>query len=93
MPTQMVQIAIGRVLQLEGAEAYVVERLVVDAEGLVGVLYQLVHGEGGVVGLHHRVRHLRRRHHREGGHDPVGVLLPDLRHQQGAHARASASTQ
>ena len=33
-------------------------RLVVQDEALVGVLHQLVHREGGVVGLHHSVRHL-----------------------------------
>ena len=36
-------------------EADVVERLVVDTEGLVSVLDQLVDGEGGVVGFHHGV--------------------------------------
>ena len=39
-------------------ETDVVERLVVDAEGLVGVLHQLVDRQGGVVGLHHGVRNL-----------------------------------
>ncbi len=39
-------------------EADVVERLVVDAEGLVGVLHQLVDRQGCIVGLHHGVRNL-----------------------------------
>ena len=56
----MVKVAIGGVRLLQGAEADVVQRLVVDAEGLVGVLDQLVDGEGGVVGLHHGVGHLHR---------------------------------
>jgi len=40
-------------------EADVVEGLVVDAEGLVRVLDQLVHGEGGVVRLDNGIRNLR----------------------------------
>ena len=71
---QVVQVAVGRVSQLQGSgtndqfriifttrlqpEADVVERLVVDTECLVSVLHQLVDREGGVVGLYHRVRHL-----------------------------------
>ena len=51
----MVEVAVGRIVQLEGLEADIVECLVVDAERLVRVFHQLVDGEGGVVGLHHRV--------------------------------------
>ena len=54
----MVEVAIGGVCLLQGAEADVVQRLVVDAEGLVGVLDQLVDGEGGVVRLDDGVGHL-----------------------------------
>ena len=39
-------------------EADVIQGLVVDAEGLIGVLDQLVDGKRRVVRLHHRVRHL-----------------------------------
>ena len=39
-------------------EADVVKGLVVDTVGLIGVLDQLVDGEGGVVWLHHGVGHL-----------------------------------
>lgn len=38
-------------------------------------------------------RYLRWRHNAEGVHDPIGVLLPDLADQQGAHARAGAPSQ
>ena len=41
-----------------GPETDVIEGLVVDAEGLVGVLHQLVHRQRRVVRLHHRVGHL-----------------------------------
>lgn len=74
-------------------EADVVERLVVYAEGLVRVLHQLVDGEGGVVGLHHRVGHLGRGDHAECVHDAVGELLADLGDEQGAEAGAGAAAQ
>ena len=48
-------------LSLNPPEADIVESLVVDGVGLVGVLHQLVHGQGRVVRLHHRVRHLNKR--------------------------------
>ena len=41
-------------------------RLVVQQKGLIRVLHQLMEAEHGVVRLHHGVRHLRRRDHREG---------------------------
>ena len=54
----MVEVTIGWGGQLQGAEADVIEGLIVDAESLISVLNQLVHREGGVVGLHHSVRDL-----------------------------------
>ncbi|URE06649.1 hypothetical protein MUK42_34782 [Musa troglodytarum] len=73
--------------ELEGPEADVVERLVVQHHALVGVLHQLVHRQRRVVRLHDRVRHLGRREHRERHHHPIRVLLPDLGDQQRPHAR------
>ena len=87
----MVEISIGGVGEFESAVADVVQGLVVDAEGLVGVLDELMDRESSVVGLDHRVRHLGRGHHRERRHDAVGVLLADLRDQQGAHSRSGST--
>ena len=58
---QVVEVTIGGGGELQGPEADVVESLVVNAEGLVSVLDELVDGERGVVGLHHGVGHLERR--------------------------------
>ena len=55
----MVEVTEGGGGQLEGAEADVVQRLIVKDHALVGVLHQLVHRQGGIVGLHHGVRHLQ----------------------------------
>ena len=54
----MIQIIVGRGGQLESAEANIIQRLVINAEGLVGVLNELVDGESGVVGLNDSVRNL-----------------------------------
>jgi len=55
---QMVQVIVGRGGQLESAEADVVQRLVINAKGLVRVLNELVDGESGVVRLNNGVRNL-----------------------------------
>jgi len=47
----VVEITVGGGGELEGAEADVIESLVINAEGLVRVLDELVDGEGGIVGL------------------------------------------
>ena len=56
---QMVQVTVGGGGELQGSEADVVQGLVVNAVGLVGVLNQLMDGQGGVVGLDNGVRHLK----------------------------------
>ena len=89
----MVQVTVAGIGELEGAEADVVEGLVVDAKGGIRVLDQLVHGEGGIVWLDDRVGDLGGGNDGEGAHHAVGELLPDLADQQGAHARAGATTQ
>ena len=48
---EVVEVTVGRGGELQGLQADVVESLVVDTEGLVRVLDELVHRERGVVGL------------------------------------------
>lgn len=52
---QVVQVAVGRGGQLEGSEANVVERLIVNAVSLVGVFEEHVNRKCGVVRLHHSI--------------------------------------
>lgn len=89
----MVEISVGWSGEFERAEADVIEGFIVNTVGFICVLYQLVDREGGVVRLHHGVRHFGGRHHAKGVHDAIGVLLANLANQQGAHAGASASAQ
>ena len=90
---QMIQVPVAGIGNLEGAEADVVEGFVVDAVGLVCILHQLVHGEGGVVGLDHGVGYFRRRHHRVRVHNSVGVLLANLGDEQSAHPGSGTASE
>ena len=55
---KMVQVTIGGSSQLQGSEADVVEGLIINAKSLVGVLDELMHRKGSIVGLNHGVRDL-----------------------------------
>lgn len=78
--------------ELECTEADVVQRFVIQDHAFVGVFDELVNGQGGVVGLHHRIRHLRRGDHREGKHHAVGVLLADFGDEESTHTGAGAAS-
>lgn len=90
---EVVQVTVGRVRQLQGAHADVVESLVVNAKGLIRVLDQLVDRESGVVGLNDGVGHLGGWHNGEGGHHSVGELLADLGDQKSTHTRSGTTAE
>lgn len=90
---QVVKVTVRGVRQLQGAHADVVEGLVVNAEGLVGVLDKLVDGEGGVVRLDNGVGDLGRGHNGEGGHHAVGKLLADLGDEERTHTGTGTTTE
>ena len=52
---EMVQVTVGWGGELQGSEADVVESLVINTVGLIGVLNELVDGQGGVVGLNNGI--------------------------------------
>merc|ERR1712226_907479 len=90
---EMVKITVGGGGELEGSEADIVEGLVVNAHDLIGVLDELMHGEGGVVGLDNGVRDLGGGHDREGAHHTVGVFLTDLGDEESSHTGSSTTTE
>ena len=90
---EMVKISVGGGGEFQGPEADVVESLVVDGEGLIGVLDQLMDGEGGVVRLDNCVRNLGGRYDGESGHDPVGVFLTDLGDQECSHTGSGSTSE
>jgi len=89
---EMVQVAVRGVRELESTHADVVESLVINAEGFIGVLNQLVDGESGVVGLNNGVGNLRGGNDGKGRHHAVGELLANLGDQQSTHTSTSTST-
>ena len=82
---QVVQVTVGGRGQLEGAETNIVQRFVIDTEGLIRVLDQLVHGQHGVVWFNDSIRHLGGWHDREGTHHTIRVLFTDLAQDERAH--------
>ncbi len=89
---QVVQVTVGWGGELQGAEADIVQGLVIQSKALISVLDQLVDREGGVVRLNDGIRHLWRWDNGEGGHDTIRILLTDLGDQQGTHTRAGSTT-
>mmetsp|Transcript_1125 Transcript_1125/g.2434 ORF Transcript_1125/g.2434 Transcript_1125/m.2434 type:complete len:332 (+) Transcript_1125:570-1565(+) len=90
---EMVQVTKGGGSQLQGAEADVVQGLIVQHHALISILNQLVDRESSIVRLDHSIGHLRRWHHREGEHHAVRVLLTNLGDKEGAHAGTGATAQ
>ncbi len=89
---EMVEISVSWGGQLKGSEADVIKGLVINAHNLIGVLNELMHGEGGVVWLDDGVGDLGGWHNGEGDHDSVWVLLSDLGDQEGSHAGSGTTT-
>ena len=83
---KVVEISVGWVGELEGSHADIVEGLVINAEGLIGVLDQLVDREGGIVGLDNGIGNLGGWDNREGGHHAIWELFADLGDQERTHA-------
>jgi hypothetical protein len=90
---EVVQVTVRWVVQLECAHANVVKGFVVNAEGLVRVLDQLMDGEGGVVGLNDGVGDLWRWDDGEGSHHAVWELLADLGDEESSHTSTGTTTE
>ena len=90
---KMVKITVGWGGELEGSEADIVEGFVVNAHDIVGVLNELMHGEGSVVWLDDGIRHLWGWHNGVGNHLSVWVLFSDLGDKEGSHTGSSTTTE
>ena len=75
---QVVEVKVGRRLELEVLTADVEDRLIVNTEDAVSDFNEMVEGEASIVGLRHGVRHLRRGDDRETVGNPVRILFSDL---------------
>ena len=90
---EMVQVTVGWGGEFQGSEADIVKSFVINAVGLVGVLDELVNGQGGVVWFDNGVGDLWRWDNGEGVHDSVWVFLSDFRDQEGSHAGSGTATE
>mmetsp|Transcript_3264 Transcript_3264/g.5371 ORF Transcript_3264/g.5371 Transcript_3264/m.5371 type:complete len:455 (+) Transcript_3264:329-1693(+) len=90
---KMVKVTEGGGGELKGAEADIVESLVIEDHALIGVLNELMNGEGGVVGLNDGIRHLGGGDDGEGEHHAVRVLLTDLGNKEGSHTGTGTTTE
>mgnify|MGYP003957588509 CR=1 FL=1 len=90
---EMVQVTEGRGGELESTETDVIQRFIIDAHGLIGVLDQLMDGEGRVVRLDDGVGDLRGRNDGEGHHDAVRVFLAELGDEESSHTGAGTTTE
>jgi hypothetical protein len=79
--------------ELKSTEADVVQGLVIDAEGLLGVLNKLVNGESSVVWLNNGIGHLWGWNHGVGGDHAIWVLLTDLGDQECSETGTSTTTE
>ena len=86
MTDQSVQVGVGWSLDVQVAAADVVDGLVVDHEGAVGVLQGGVGGEDGVVGLDDGGRDLGRRVDGELELRLFAVVDGEALHQKGSEA-------
>lgn len=75
----MVEVAISGRGQFKGAETDVIKRFVVDTEGFVGVLNQLVNGEGCIVRFHNSIGHL---YQHQTTNTQLYILIKQLSHSQ-----------
>merc|ERR1719291_44284 len=90
---EMVKITIGWGGELKGSEADIVKGLVINAHNLIGVLDELMDGEGGVVWLNDGIGDLWGWHDGESGHDSVWVLFSDLGDEEGSHTGSGTTTE
>jgi hypothetical protein len=89
----MVEITIGGGGELKSSEADIVESFVIDDHALIGVLNELMDGEGGVVWLNNGIGHLGGWEDGEGFHNSVGVFFSDLGDQEGSHTGTGTTTE
>ena len=90
---EMVKITVGGGGELEGSEADIVKSFVINAHNLIGVLNELMDGEGGVIWLNDGIGNLGGRHDGESGHDSVWVFLSDLGDEESSHTGSGTTTE
>ena len=89
---KMIQVAISWSSELKSTETNIIQSFVVDTEGFVSVLNQLMYRECSVVRLNHSIGHFGGWNDAKCIHDSIGILFTDLGDKEGTHSRASATS-
>ena len=89
---ETIEVGVGRSLNVEVAAADIIEGLVVQAEGDIGVLEQGMGGQDRVVRLHHGRGDLRSRRDGERELGLAAVIDRETLEQEGTQTGASAAT-
>merc|ERR550539_295774 len=92
LTNDFIQIGVRRTLHVEVSFADVVDGLVVDHEGAVGMLQSGVGGQDGVVRFDHSGGHLRCRVDGELKLGLLSVIKRETLHEKGGESRASTSS-
>jgi len=90
---ETVKVGVGRALNVEVAAAHIVESLVVNHEGTVGVLEGSVGGKNGVVRLNNSGGHLGCRVHGELELGLLAVVYRETLHEEGGETRSCTTTE
>merc|ERR1719259_1494496 len=93
LPDEPVEVGVSGSFDVQVAAADVVDGLIVDHESAVGVLQGGVGGQDGVVWLHHRRGHLRRRVDGELQLGLLAVVHRQSFHEKGGEAGSGATTE
>merc|ERR1712060_679322 len=89
---QSVQVGVGRALDIQVAAADIVQSLVIDLVGDIGVLQQGVDAQHGVVGLDNGGGNLRARPHSEGDLGLLSVIDGQTFHHQATKTGSGTTT-
>ncbi len=89
---ESVQVGVGGALDVEVAAAHVVESLIIEAEGAVGVLQECVRREHVIVGLHDSGGDLGSRGHGEGELRFAAIVHGQALQKKGAKTGAGTTT-
>ena len=92
LTNQTIEVGVGWPLDIEVPTADVVDSLIVDHEGTVGVLQGGVGGEDGVVRLNNSSGHLWGRVDRKFELGLLAIVDGETLHEKGSKSRASATT-
>jgi len=101
---EVVEVTVGRGIELESSNANVIQSLIVNAESFIRVLDKLLHvnvirrgiyvnGESSVIGFNDRIRNLGGWDDGEGGHHSIRVFFANFADEKSSHTSTGTTTE